>query len=315
MFPTIVFTVCTGNYLAQAKAMADSVIKYNKSYSVFIGVVDKLNGRIDTASFQPHQLIEAENLNLPDFERMKERYNLLELSCALKSFYISHLLKKYKPEKIIYLDTDILVFHSFEFIEQRLDEYSLLLTPHISVPFPLDGKRPQEKEMLKNGIYNAGFFALKNDKNAVAFLEWWKKRMVDQCYNRPKEGLFTDQKWFNLVPLFFNLVYIITHPGYNVAYWNLHERTVDEVDGCFKVNKEYDLIFFHYSGSSIDSPHEISRHQDRFTLETLPVIRKLFTLYQDQLLINGHKNLLELKCYYEQPSAIKKIFRKMRRIK
>ena|SRR6266487_28018 len=171
MFSTIVFTVCTANYLAQAKAMADSVIKYNKGYVVFIGIVDKLNGRIDTTAFKPHQLIEVEDLNLPEFADMKERYNLLELSCALKSFYVSYFFKKYEPEKIIYLDTDILVFHSFEFIEQKLDKYSLLLTPHIAAPFPPDGKRPQEKEMLKNGIYNAGFFALKNDENAAEFLK------------------------------------------------------------------------------------------------------------------------------------------------
>ena len=31
MFSTIVFTVCTANYLAQAKAMADSVKKYNNN--------------------------------------------------------------------------------------------------------------------------------------------------------------------------------------------------------------------------------------------------------------------------------------------
>jgi lipopolysaccharide biosynthesis glycosyltransferase len=310
MSATIVFTVCTANYLAQAKTMADSVTKYNSNFSVFIGVLDKLNERIDTSSFQPHELVEVEDLNLPEFDGMKERYNLLELSCALKSFYAAHLFENYKPEKIIYLDSDILVFDSLADVGEKLDKYSILLTPHITKPFPLDNKRPKEREMLKNGTYNAGFFALKNDVNTKMFLDWWKKRMVDQCYNRPKEGLMVDQNWLNFVPLFYDAVCVIDHPGYNVAYWNLHERIIDEVNGRFKVNKEYPLIFFHYSGYSIFSPREISRHQDRFTLETLPAIKKLFGIYHDALLISQHEKFLKLKRYYEQPSSIKRIFRK-----
>jgi Glycosyl transferase family 8 len=309
---TIVFTICTANYLAQAKAMADSVMKYNPNYSVFIGVVDKLSRRIDITSFQPYHLIEVEILNLREFKDMKERYNLLELTCALKSFYIAYLFENYKPEKIIYLDTDILAFDSFADVEDNLNKYFILLTPHITKPFPLDGKRPQEKEMLKNGIYNAGFLALKNDITTKMFLDWWKKRMIDQCYNRPKEGWSGDQNWLNFVPIYFDKVHIIKHLGYNVAYWNLHERVIDEENGRFKVNKEYPLIFFHYSGFSIFSSHEVSRHQDRFAFETLPAVQKLFSVYQDALLINEHEKFLKLKCYYEESSSIKKFFRKLR---
>src|SRR5207248_7424955 len=102
-------------------------IKYNPNYSVFLGIADKLNGRVDLTFFGPHQVIEIENLNLPEFREMKERYNLLELSCALKSFYAAYLFNNHKPEKVIYLDADILVFDAFTDAEEKLNRYSILL--------------------------------------------------------------------------------------------------------------------------------------------------------------------------------------------
>ena len=54
---------------------------------------------------------------------------------------------------------------------------------------------------------------------------------------RVEEGLFVDQKWIDLVPGFYPDVGIIHHPGYNVAYWNLHCRRV-EIGDQIRVNGE-----------------------------------------------------------------------------
>lgn len=56
-----------------------------------------------------------------------------------------------------------------------LDKYSILLTPHIYTPVPVDGKKPGENTFLNYGIYNLGFLALKNDFTAREFAHWWKK--------------------------------------------------------------------------------------------------------------------------------------------
>ena len=107
--------------------------------------------------------------------------------------------------------------------------------------------------------------------------------MLDRCVVRVEEGLFVDQKWIDLVPGFYPDVGIIHHPGYNVAYWNLHCRHVDmdrmvEGDDDIRVNGE-PLAFFHFSGLQPELPEVVSRHQDRFTLDDLGDLRRLFERY------------------------------------
>jgi hypothetical protein len=302
MLSKIVVTVCTASHLAQAKALGDSLLKYNPGYKLIIGLADKLDGRVAPAYYQPHELIEASELSIPRFGEMVKQYSLLELSCALKYFFVDFAMKKYNSEKIIFLDSDILVFDSFGFLENELEQFSILVSPHIATPYPDDNKRPIEREMLKNGIFNAGFFAFKYDENGKAFLDWMKSRMIDQCYVDPKQALNADQSWFNFVPVYFHKVNIILHPGINVAYWNLHERKLSKQGEKYFVNDQ-PLIFFHYSGYSTGHPGEISKHQDRISFDASSTLKELFKLYHSVLINNGHERMLSLKCFYKKTGS------------
>ena len=297
MQETIVVTTCSINHLAQAKGLCDSVLHNNPGYKSIIGLVDKMEGRVDAGYYFPHELTEAHELNEPVFNQLCKQYDVFELNCALKVFFTLHVIKKYQPKKIIFLDSDILVFFSLEWIEKELEKNSILLTPHTLSPFEKDDKRPFEKEMLKNGVFNGGFFAVKNNMEGITFLEWWKERMIDQCFVKPKEGLFVDQKWLNLAPIFFPAAGWLRHPGCNTAYWNLHERTVSKREKQYYINNE-PLLFFHYSGYSIELPNQISRHQDRVQMENNTVLKELFDLYFTTLIKNDHPRLLKYKCYY-----------------
>ena len=304
----IVLTVCTAAYLAQAKALGDSLLKFNPGYKLVIGLVDKLDGRIDGNYWKPHELIEVHELNIPQFEKMSKQYTTLELVCAVKSFYTDHLFKLYNPQQLIFLDCDILIFDSLGYIESELDNSSILLSAHITKPFPNDGHKPGEKTILKTGMFNAGFYAVRNDENGKSFIDWWKERMVDQCYERPKEGLNADQKWLNFLPFYFKRVKNLEHPGCNLAYWNFHERTIEKKQEKFFANNR-PVIFFHYSGYSLSYPDLVSRHQDRFNLKDNPALKELFELYHDTLLKNDHKKFLSLKCYYQKET--KNILKKL----
>ena len=302
MSKKIVVTVCSASYLAQTKALGDSLLKHNPDYTLLIGLVDKLNGRVQPGYYHPHELIEAESLHIPEFREMCQRYTALELICALKSFFLQFALDTYKPEVLYFLDCDIMIFDSFRVLEEELNDHSILLSPHITTPFPRDNLRPEEKDILKTGIFNAGFLGLKNDATGQAFLDWWKIRMIDQAYERPKEGLNVDQKWLNFVPLYFEKVKTIRHAGCNLAYWNFHERTVEKKNEKFFANQD-PLIFFHYSGYSAQQPDKISRHQTRFSMQDNAAVKELFDLYQQTLMQNDHLSLQKLTYYYKKEST------------
>lgn len=307
MSSKIVVTSCSINHLALAKGLADSVVKYNPEYSVIIGLADKFPTDFDTFFYKPHKLVEAHELHLPMFENMYNRYNTFELNCALKSFFVRWALDEFMPEYIIYLDGDILVFDSFSPLENMLKNFSILITPHITTPFPEDDYVPKENDILKTGTYNAGFFAVKNDVTGNALINWWKERMVSYCYERPKDGLNVDQNWLNLAPLYFDNIKTVKHPGCNVAYWNLHERNIEKRGDKFSINNE-PLVFFHYSGYSFRYPERISKHQDRFKMNDNIATKELFQLYHDTLLKNGHPKTSSIAPFYEsKKSFLKKI--------
>src|SRR5262249_43259338 len=139
---------------------------------------------------------------------------------------------------------------------------------------------PSEVSFLISGAYNLGFLGLRKNRVTLDFLNWWQNRLHEYCVSAPEKGLFTDQKWIDLVPGLFSEVQIIRDRGYNVAYWNLHERGDPLRENCCYSLGESRLVFFHFSGLDLDRPELISKHQTRFRLRHLnETYRRLFSDY------------------------------------
>jgi len=283
------FTIATANYLAQAKAVSDSFIKYNPEYKFIIVLLDKINDRFDTAFFATAQLIEVEDLNIEWFEEMAKRYTIFELSNALKPFVAEYLLLADKDnDTLIYLDSDILVCNSFDEVRNILTTSNIVITPHTLTPIPGDGFYPEEKLLFKSGVYNGGFFAVNRSAEALAFLSWWKQRLRTDCLIDLSQGLYVDQMWLNLLPLYFHNVAIIKNPGYNIAYWNFHERYITLCGGTFIVNIQFPVVFFHFSGHDFTNTEIISKYQNRYTFESrkdvLPMFEQTISMMTSPLL-------------------------------
>ncbi|MFY9464318.1 MAG: hypothetical protein WAP48_04470 [Sediminibacterium sp.] len=295
----ILYTISSASHLAYCKTMADSFITYNAGYQVIICLADQIMGRFDPAAFAPHQLITVDSMQIPDFEAMSERYDIIELSCALKPFAGLYILEKYQPDCLVYLDSDIQVYDSFVQLEEQLNNYSIIVTPHFSKPLPADSCVPRERDILRHGLYNGGFFFLKNDQVAISFLTWWGSHLVDEGYLNYAEGMGRDQNWLNFLPLFFTNVLVgKDFAGVNVAYWNLHERTISRVNNRYKVNDTTPLVFLHISGYSFDQPELLSKHQNRYDLNQLPILKEMLHQYREAVLANSHARFSSMECAY-----------------
>lgn len=291
----LAFTVCSVSHLGQAKAMADSFVKFNPDYTFKIGIVDKIAGRVKTADFDPYELIEIEEFEIPNLLHLCQKYDGLEMCCLAKPFMASYLLRQYpEVKKILYLDTDMLFFGTMESVEKELESASILLTPHVLSPYADTHLYPLETSHLNAGLYNAGFWGIAVNDTSKSFLIWWQERLVNYGFVNFMDGMFVDQLWLNYVPLFFKNVRISDNLGLNVGYWNLHERKVQLIDNQYVVNDKFPLIFFHYSGYKTNLPEKISVHTDRYDLQNRSELRPLFSLYHDQLSLNKHKGFLKL---------------------
>ncbi|GAB4489510.1 MAG: hypothetical protein OHK006_21310 [Thermodesulfovibrionales bacterium] len=119
------------------------------------------------------------------------------------------------------------------------------------------------------------------------FLDWWKARLARYCMADVLHGLYTDQKWVDLTPALFEGVFLLREPGYNVAYWNLHEKEFSACDGEITVNGE-PFFFYHFSALTVDDLDLISKHQTRYRLSRFPELQTLFAQYRDLLVQNGY---------------------------
>lgn len=293
----IAYTVCSANHLAYAKAMADSFIKHNEDYKVFICLTDRVNQRFSTNQFLPHTIVEVENIGIEDFKKMNEQYSIIEFNCAVKPFMAKYILQQCDTDYLIYIDSDIYFYQSIKEVEIALEINPLLLTPHIFTPYN-DDADPKERDTLRSGIYNAGFIAMRKSSTVTLFLEWWSNRLKDQCYYNFAEGMGVDQNWLNLVPLFFKETGILNSKGLNVAYWNLHERELTLINNQVYINHKEPLVFFHFSGYKFEKPELLSIHQNRINLAENALLKQILAQYKETVLRNGYDNFIKLKCHF-----------------
>lgn len=244
------FTSIMTNYLPKARVLAHSVKKHCPNSFFTLLVSDKLPSDfcLEKEPFDEVLYIEDLDINVSNLNMWIYQHTVVELCTAVKGPALVKLLKAGRSDKVIYLDPDIVVFSSLTELENTLDKSSVVITPHITIPESSHkGILDNEICALQHGIYNLGFLAVKNTFEGLRFAEWWRDRLVSYCYDDIPRGLFTDQRWIDMVPAMFEDIHIERSPAYNVATWNLSTRKVTMHGENYYVN-EIPLQFYHFSG-------------------------------------------------------------------
>lgn len=292
-------TICTiiaKNYLAYVRTLTDSFLKNNPEGKVFVLLVDDMDNKLNPEK-EKFTLINIDQIGLENLEDFCFKYTVLEQNTGVKAHFLKYLFEKYNLKKLIYFDPDILFTNSLENLWKLLDKKSIVLTPHLTAPI-FDEKRPSEYDIMRSGSFNLGFIALSKTETTSKFLDWWIPHLMEEGYSDVEKGMFVDQKWVDLVPSLFDDVYIIRHPGYNAAYWNLMQRSVKIIDGKITINGK-PLYFFHFSGFSPENFENVSKHQNRFVLKDIESMRPLFEFYRDMLVENGYLEIKNWKCKFD----------------
>jgi len=297
----IIFTICSNNYLAQAKALGNSIRNTNPDYHFFIGLVDYYSTEIDYEKEIGHSIILCTDIGIPNFESLWKKYNIIELNTCVKPFYLEYLTEKYPDlSYLMYFDPDTFVFGDLSAIENELNNgKEIILTPHILTPIPLDGKMPNEQTFLNYGTYNLGFIGIKNPDKNLSFFKWWGERTYQIGYDKVADGLFVDQLWMNFTPIFFQNTVISGNLGLNMGPWNLHERSISQNENQkFLVNNTNELIFYHFSNYKFNKPEVLASYYNRFTFQNRKDLVDFYNDYRNILIDNNIEKLYTFKCHY-----------------
>jgi FkbM family methyltransferase len=283
-------TVVAANYLPAARVLAASYLEHHPGHRFAIGVVDadwdseQVDGDLTIAG--PARF----GVGRDDYLRMATAYSVTEMATAVKPYLLREL--RARGGVVIYLDPDIRVFAPMPELAGLATENGIVLTPHFTEPLPRDGKEPTEAMVMGSGIFNLGFIAV--GPGSEPFLDFWAERLRQDAIVAPDRQLFTDQRWVDQVPALFGN-HVLRDPGFNVAYWNAHERPVTDDGGVLRAGGK-PLRFFHFSGYRPEKPWLLSHHtplRPRVRLSDEPVLRALCDEYGALLREAGYGETLE----------------------
>jgi hypothetical protein len=167
----------------------------------------------------------------------------------VKGTALVNLLQRPDTDAVIYLDPDIWVLNSLTPVVERLADHDILLTPHLLHPeddiWLIHGN--EIVTTLAHGIYNLGFIGVRPSSEGMRFARWWEKRLLNFCFDDVPQGLFTDQRWCDFVPVFFEGTHIVRDIGCNVATWNIRYRPITRQGDTYLAGGQ-PLRFYHFTG-------------------------------------------------------------------
>lgn len=243
-----VFTSITANYIPKARVLAHSIKRFHPDVHFTVVLSDEapdLSGGAEPFD----SILLLKDLGIPKLRQWIFKHTLVELSTAVKGFALLRLLETGVHPRVLYFDPDIVVLAPLDALLQRFESASILLTPHLSEPeTSMEGILDNELSVLQHGVFNLGFVGVQRSAQGLSFARWWADRLTHFCVDDIPRGLFTDQRWVDLAPAYFDSIGILREPVYNVATWNLSTR---QVDGDLKQGLrigDQKIVFYHFSG-------------------------------------------------------------------
>jgi hypothetical protein len=246
---TCVFTSAALNYIPKVRLLFKSLRELHPEIELHLALSDVLPENVDLSNEPFDEIHPLATLNIPEANGWTFCHNIVELSTAIKPFLLQKLLLREDVDRVLYFDPDMVLFSRVDDLLDALDGANVILTPHqIEPEAHIRAVIDNEICSLKHGIYNLGFVGVSATDEGMRFAEWWKQRIYHFCRADIPNGLFTDQRWIDLVPAFFSEVAIVRSARHNVAPWNLTTREItgDFAQG-FQVNGE-PLGFYHFTG-------------------------------------------------------------------
>jgi hypothetical protein len=290
-----IFTSITANYLPKAAALAHSVKRVHPEATFHLVLSDDMPDcpPITTAAFD--SVISIRQLPIEGLPSWIFKHRLVELCTAVKGAAFEYIADRFGAERIFYFDPDIVVCNPLDHLMETLDRHAILLTPHQSVP-DTDFEAILDNEVccLRHGVYNLGFLGIRMAGQGRSFIAWWADRLRRLCYDEVPNGLFTDQRWVDLAPAFFDDIAIVRDPQYNVATWNLtHRRATGHAPYAIEINGQ-PLVFYHFSGFDSGAQKIML---DRYGVHS-PVLFELRDWYIARCEELGQSTMSEIDCVY-----------------
>ena len=308
-----VFTSITSNYLPKARVLAQSVERNLPGCVFHLLLVDTVPLGFDLRNEPFDFLIRTEDLGIQNAGQWMFQHSVVEACTGVKGFVLKRLLARRDCDAVLYFDPDIVVLSPLHKLLECLKVSAVVLTPHLTEPEAThEAIQDNELAALRHGIYNLGFLGVRACAEGRRFADWWASRLEHFCYDDIPRGLFTDQRWVDLAPAYFEGLKIARDQGYNVCTWNLtHRRVEGNLRDGFTVNGG-PLYFYHFSGLDSGSQKAML---DRYgsKMPALYVLRDWYLTECDRMGQRQFENIPWSYDFFDNGERVRPIHRKLYR--
>ncbi|MCF7702126.1 hypothetical protein [Loktanella sp. M215] len=245
-----IFTTCALNYYPNARLLAASAKAHLGDVKTVLMLADTYPSDFDfgDSDFDEVWPISELEQDLPNHMAWVFGHSVMELATAIKGFVLKKLLERKDCEVALFLDPDCEIHSDLTVVFDKLYTKDIVLTPHCCLPHTQADWIKFELNQHRVGTFNLGFLGVRNSAEGKKFADWWWHRLQRHCVIDAKRHLFTDQKWIDLAPSYFDHVGVIRRPTLNLARWNTFQREVTRnASGTIFVDG-LPLDFVHYSG-------------------------------------------------------------------
>ena len=251
-------TIITQNYLPYARVLMASVRQHCPDSQRHVLLADADTPTREEADFALHGW---KTLGLQGY-RVRAFVNAPGALCAmLKPTFIAWLLRHTHAPLAIYADADSRFYHPPTALLDAAAKASFLLTPHIVRPGLTPDSLRNEGAIARSGTYNTGLFAVRKDADGLGISDWWANCMWREMWQ--DQTFAWEQSWAPLIRQLYPAVWTFDDEAYNVAYWNLSQRTLSaDESGRPMVRGAGPLRHFHFSFFDPRRPNLLVSHYD-----------------------------------------------------
>lgn len=235
-------TLFDSNYLPHAMSLADSLRKWSDDFTLIMFCMDDAAYQHVVSLGMPDLLpISGDELDrrvagLPEARANRSRveyfYTCSPAICYYSVNYIGGV------DEITYLDADLYFFNSPEPIFEEIGDKSIGIIEHRFAR--------RQRRRARYGRFNVAWITFRADDEGTACLNRWLFDCIAWCYQRLEDGKYADQKYLDQWPDLYRSLHVISHPGANVAPWNIGDYKLSMRSNVVYVN-DSPLIFYHFA--------------------------------------------------------------------
>ena len=184
-------------------------------------------------------LYSKDEFEVPEVIAQKQNKKSYEYYWTYTPIVLDQIMRQIPENDLaVYMDTDMMFFHSPQVIFDELEDKDVLIQPNnFSVK--------ERWQFDPIGYYCTSFNVFRNNDNSRSIIDEWKQECINWCGASFDTGQFGDQKYMDFWRDKHKNVRETTVVGANVAPWNIHKYDVStRANGVFVNNNP--LIYYHY---------------------------------------------------------------------